>query len=163
MRPTYKRTPMRPFSSEDQEQEAVIEWARLSQGRYPELKLLHHIPNEGKRSLQTAGRLKSLGMLAGVPDLHLPVPRGAYCGLFIEMKYDKGIVTTEQKDYLIRAAEEGNYCCICYTAEDAITAITEYINKTPYNPFMLWPNTAILNVGYKRVLKDEESCRGEQP
>lgn len=147
MRPTYKRTPVRPFSSEDQEQEAVIEWARLSQGRYPELKLLHHIPNEGKRSPQTAERLKSLGLLPGVPDLHLPIGRGLYCGLFIEMKYGENKVSKDQMLYMQAAAREGNYCCVCYNAEDAIITIGEYLRLWSREPRMPFPNTAILDEG----------------
>ena len=35
--------------TEDEEQIAVMSWAALMEGRYPELRLLHHIPNGGKR------------------------------------------------------------------------------------------------------------------
>lgn len=35
--------------SEDEEQMAVVEWARLQMGRWPELEWLCHIPNGGKR------------------------------------------------------------------------------------------------------------------
>lgn len=62
--------------SEDTEQINVVSWAHRSAGRYPELRPLHHIPNEGRRSQATGKKLKQLGMLAGVPDLHLPAPKG---------------------------------------------------------------------------------------
>lgn len=68
-----------------------------------------------------------MGVLAGVPDLHLPVPRGRYCGLYIEMKYDSGKLTPEQRRFLIHASEQGSYCCVCYSAEDAINVIQEYL------------------------------------
>ena len=40
------------------EQQAVMEWAEYQTGRYPELKLLYHIPNEGKRSVVNGANLK---------------------------------------------------------------------------------------------------------
>ena len=37
-------------SNEDTEQEIVMRWARMSEGKWPELALLHHIPNGGSRN-----------------------------------------------------------------------------------------------------------------
>ena len=68
-------------ASESQEQQALFEWAELSKRCFPELELLFHVPNGGARSKATAGRLKAEGVKPGVPDLCLPVPRGAYHGL----------------------------------------------------------------------------------
>ena len=36
--------------SESQEQQTVMAWAEIMQRRYPELQMLFHVPNEGKRS-----------------------------------------------------------------------------------------------------------------
>ena len=72
--------------SEDAEQEIVIQWVRMNEGKWPELKLLHHIPNGGSRNKREAARLKRMGVLAGVSDLHLPVSKGGYNSLYIEMK-----------------------------------------------------------------------------
>ena len=72
--------------SEDEEQMAVMEWAQLQMGRWPELEWLYHIPNGGKRGKIEAARFKAMGVKAGVPDLCLPVPMGRYHGLYIEMK-----------------------------------------------------------------------------
>ena len=42
--------------SEDTEQIAVITWAQWNMQRYPELELLHHVPNGGRyRRRNTAG------------------------------------------------------------------------------------------------------------
>lgn len=46
-----------------------MRWADFALTQYPELELLYHIPNEGKRSKVTGGRLKALGLKSGVPDL----------------------------------------------------------------------------------------------
>ena len=77
-------------NNEDAEQETVIQWARICSGKWPELKLLHHIPNGGRRNAKEAAKLKRMGVLAGVSDLHLPVARGGYHSMYIEMKYEEG-------------------------------------------------------------------------
>lgn len=48
----------RTTSSESQEQKALFQWAGLAEQKYPELKLLHHIPNGGIRDIRTAANLK---------------------------------------------------------------------------------------------------------
>ena len=70
--------------TEAQEQRALFQWAGLAEQQYPELKLLHHIPNGGKRDARTAANLKKEGVKAGVPDMCLPVARGQYHGLYKE-------------------------------------------------------------------------------
>ena len=120
-------------SSEDTEQETVIQWARLMSGRWPELLLLHHIPNGGHRNKKEAVKLKRMGVLAGVPDLHLPVARSGYHNLFIEMKFGDGKLQKSQEEFMRNAAPERNYCLVCYTAADAIEVIMNYLhNRAPY-------------------------------
>ena len=115
--------------SEDSEQETVIQWARLSSGKWPELALLHHIPNGGNRNKKEAMKLKRMGVLAGVSDLHLPVAHAGYNSLYIEMKYDEGRLLKSQKIFLKLAAAWDNYCVVCYTATDAIEVIDAYLNN----------------------------------
>lgn len=67
-------------------QEMLFRWITYQLDEYPELALLYHIPNGGKRDAKTATILKRQGVKAGVPDLHLPVARGGYHGLYIELK-----------------------------------------------------------------------------
>lgn len=57
--------------SESQEQIYLFQWAELNRRRMPELGLLFHVPNGGKRSMATARRLKAEGVKAGVPG---PLP-----------------------------------------------------------------------------------------
>lgn len=113
--------------SEDTEQIEVMEWCRWRQGRYPELKLLHHCPNGGSRNKREAIKLKQMGVLPGVPDLHLPVPKGVYASLYIEMKWGNGRPGNDQKAFLREAAEAGNFCVVCYGAECAIEVIAAYV------------------------------------
>lgn len=65
-----------PVPTESVEQISLFRWANYSRGRYPELALLHHIPNGGTRSKSEAGRFRAEGVKAGVPDICLPVARG---------------------------------------------------------------------------------------
>ncbi|MCK9234946.1 MAG: VRR-NUC domain-containing protein [Acholeplasmataceae bacterium] len=76
--------------SEDAEQMALMAWAAraMYHGKWPELKLLHHIPNGGERSVVVATKLKAMGTKPGVPDLFLPVARHGVHGLYIELKKD---------------------------------------------------------------------------
>ena len=113
--------------SEATEQAAIIEWAAYNQGIYPELKLLHHIPNGGRRDARTGAMMKRQGVKAGVPDLHLPVSRGKYHSLYIEMKTDKGRPTETQKEWLDALNAEGNMAVICHSAEEAIAVIKLYL------------------------------------
>lgn len=72
--------------TEHQIQSAYFDRVRLHVKRYPELKLCHAIPNGGLRNLKVAVKLKREGVLAAIPDVHLPVPRLPYSGLYIEFK-----------------------------------------------------------------------------
>ena len=43
-------------------QETLFNWAQYQYARYPELELLYHIPNGGKRDARTAANLKRQGV-----------------------------------------------------------------------------------------------------
>ena len=114
---------------EAQEQKALFTWAELSLGKYPDLKWMYHIPNEGKRSKSNGAELVRQGLKKGVPDICLPVPRGKYHGLYIEMKRVGETLRDDQKKWMQALAKNG-YCC--YTGdkgwEDAAKAIVLYLN-----------------------------------
>ena len=114
--------------TESQEQQALFQWANLSIQKYPELKLLFHVPNGGLRNLRTAYILKKEGVKAGVPDLFLPAPKGNYHGLFIEMKTDVGKTSKEQKLWLSNLEEQGYKALVCRGWIKAREVIEEYLN-----------------------------------
>ena len=115
--------------SEEQEQRALIRWAELSQSRYPELALLFHPPNGGLRSKAVAAKLKAQGVKAGVLDLVLPVARGPYHGLFIEMKVGKNKPTDMQVWWIKRLRHEGYAVEVCYGWEAAKDVLENYLNQ----------------------------------
>lgn len=99
--------------TETQEQTLLFEWADVMQGKYPELAMLFHVPNEGKRSYIAGKQLRNMGLKRGVPDVFFPVARGQYHGLAIEMKALNGKPTAEQLiwlDWLRRAGWQANVC-----------------------------------------------------
>lgn len=74
---------------EADQQRKLFQWTTFIRTKYPEIDLMFHIPNGGSRNKLEAANLKKQGVKAGVPDLFLPVGRGSYHGLFIELKYGK--------------------------------------------------------------------------
>lgn len=133
------------YSNEDKEQILVMDWAKMSEGKYPELKWLFHCPNGGSRNVVEATKLKRMGVKSGVSDLYLPYSKGSYIGLFIEMKYGNNKLQDSQKEFLKDMSENGHYVITCYKAEDAIETIKDYLNQK-----LKYPNNAILK---KKPLK----------
>lgn len=64
---------VRLYPTEEEEQTVVMHWATMAAGRWPELRLLFHIPNGGKRSKTEAARFRAAGVRSGVPDLFFAV------------------------------------------------------------------------------------------
>ena len=116
-----------PTPYEAREQEKLFEWAGWMEGQHPELALLFHIPNGGSRNKIEAANLKRQGVKAGVSDLLLPVARGGFHGLFVEMKTGKNKATEKQLAFLDAVQRQGYAAIICYSAEEAAAAIEEYL------------------------------------
>ena len=111
--------------SETTEQIGLMNWARANEEYVPELRLLHHIPNEGRRT--NGPVLKAAGMKAGVPDLSLPVPRRGFHGLYIEMKFGSGKQTQAQKDIMELLRQQGYKVAVAHSAEAAREIIRHYL------------------------------------
>lgn len=114
-------------SDEATHQAALIRWADSVVGVHPELACLTHVPNGGKRGKVEAARLAGQGVRKGFPDLILPVPRGPYGGLQIELKAPDGKVSEEQSDWIKRLNRHGNRAVICWGAENARLEIMNYL------------------------------------
>jgi len=114
--------------SEEEEQTILFQWAKMYKGTYPELDLLFHVPNGGKRDKLTAIKLKAQGVKSGVPDLCLPVPRGEYHGLFVELKTKNNTATEKQKEWLCALQKQGYAVAVCYGWENASEKIKKYLS-----------------------------------
>ena len=113
---------------EHQEQVTLFAWARLVESRYPELALLFAVPNGGARNVVTGQRLKQEGVKRGVPDVWLPVARGGYHGLVIELKAGRGQPSAEQKAWLKALAAQGWLARVCVGCESARELLVQYLD-----------------------------------
>lgn len=111
--------------TEHQEQCTVIAWADLQRDK--RYSLLYAIPNAGKRSKTVGAEMKKEGMRTGMLDLCLPVSVHPYPALYAEMKVGDNRPSTEQRIMAKRLAETGNAVCLCYSADDMILTLQEYI------------------------------------
>lgn len=118
------------IASEASEQRALFQWAAIFEGKHPELTLLHHVPNGGKRDKVTAALLKAEGVKSGVPDVCLPVARGGYHGLYIEMKAGKNKLSVNQETWLKQLTLQGYCTAVCYGWHEAAEVITKYLKES---------------------------------
>ena len=118
--------------SEDQHQINVFKWTQQPavRQRWPELELLFHIPNERKCDPRQGKKLRLMGVRRGVPDLFLPVPRGKYPGLWIEMKTETGCMTADQEWWRDRLLAQGYAWELCHGWK-AATRILEWYMSLP--------------------------------
>ena len=124
-------------SPEHDEQVKVFEWASIMSNKIPELKLLMAIPNGasyggGGGRWNIAKRMRAEGVKSGVPDIFLPVSTNELedyeCGLWIEMKVGKNKPSEQQKWWLEQLEKQGYVTRVCYSAEEAIEAIEDYLS-----------------------------------
>lgn len=113
--------------SETAIQIAVVKFVRDLARFKPELRLLHHIPNGGSRDKKEAAILSAMGVEPGVLDLHLPIARGKYIGLWVEMKSDTGKPSKAQLEWAQMLRDEGHYVQFSDSASEAIDCIMGYI------------------------------------
>ncbi len=113
--------------SESAEQIELFRWAAYLFGKYPELKLMHHIPNGGNRSQSEGARFKREGVLAGVSDIFLPIAKGGYHGLYIEMKAKNGRLSPSQKWWIEEVTKQGYLAKVCFGWEMAKDVIVKYL------------------------------------
>jgi hypothetical protein len=123
-------------------QAALFCWAAYQFNRYPELRYMHHIPNGGARADDVVGRkirgaqLKAQGVKEGVPDIFLPVKRGSWSGLYIEMKKptmrpkkkeSKGGLSDAQIEFIQFVQCQGFGTVVCYDWVEAKDIIIQYL------------------------------------
>ena len=114
--------------TEAQEQEALFRWAAYAAGRWPQLRLLYHIPNGGSRHPAGAAHMKAQGVKPGVPDICLPVPAGRYAALYIELQRKRGgRVSDEQRGWIEALNRAGNRAVVCRGWDEAREEIVRYL------------------------------------
>lgn len=113
------------------EQVALFKWAEMS--KHKVLAMMYAIPNGGKRHKRVAVKLKAEGVKSGVPDICLPVARGVFHGLYIELKKPKtessraGTPTQNQIEWQQQLNEQGYMAVTCVGWESAKDTIESYL------------------------------------
>ncbi len=126
LRPNSKK--LKRSSFEYDEQCVVVQWAQLHESKWHELKWLHASLNGVKLSILQAVKAKKSGCKKGIADLFLPKTNTEFCGLYIEMKSEKGKQTPKQKEFEAFVKSQHYKYCVCYSAVEAISEIKFYIN-----------------------------------
>lgn len=108
---------------------ALFEWARLPavQKRYPGLDLLCSSLNGVRLTAPQAWKASKSGMLSGEFDVRLPVARGGYHSLTIELKFGKGKPSERQRWYHGRMEEEGVFARFVWSWIEAKNLIIRYL------------------------------------
>lgn len=120
--------------SEHGEQVAIFCKAAQNFKQYPELRLMFAVPNGGFRDKITGARLKAEGVKSGVPDIFLPVARGQWHGLFVELKRGaekgkpKGRASDDQKEFIAALQVQGYGAVVCVGWQEAWNVIEQYLN-----------------------------------
>lgn len=120
--------PKQPAPLEHDEQAAFFTWW----WQYADLHKLPRclcfaIPNAS--ALSDSGRVYKWreGLTKGVYDVFLSVRRGAYSGLYIEMKRMGGRVSPEQMSFGNAVLEQGYAAEVCFNAASAIDVADRYL------------------------------------
>lgn len=116
-------------ASEAKHQQAVIKWSQQPsiRAKWPELAMLHHIKNETREGAAQVAVDKAMGVKRGVPDLCLPVPRGPYHGLYIEMKAETGRTSEAQDWWGEKLLEQGYMWEVCHGWKNTVRVLEWYL------------------------------------
>lgn len=116
--------------SESQIQQDCLRWFAV---QYPQLAqegMLYHIANEGIRLGGMGARLKREGIVRGVADLCLCVPRGGFAALYIEMKKPGNYQTPDQRVWQHNAEKHGNRYVVCKSLEEFKYVVQTYLSRS---------------------------------
>jgi hypothetical protein len=102
---------------------------------YPRTRgLAYHIPNGGLRTQREAMTLKAMGVLPGIPDVHIVIAARGHNSLYIEFKEPNARINTEHHKKQLAVHEvlrsAGHAVYVCTSAEDAQCIVLEYLENT---------------------------------
>ena len=125
---------MREQQSEYEIQKAFVKWCRSH--RDDRAHRIYAIANESRRSWSHAQKRISEGMVAGVADLHLPVPVRSkehpklfrYPGLFIEVKTPIGQLSKTQREFMLQCKADDYPYHVIRTLADGYNLIEWYLS-----------------------------------
>ena len=97
---------------------ALTSWVKAN---YPDVMFMH-IANEGHH------RKVVEGVLPGASDYLLAEAMSFYCGLFLEIKTERGKLSDKQKKFGERIMEKGYHWEVTYGFEQSMDAIKRYMS-----------------------------------
>lgn len=120
-------------------QQEVFKWSRdhSTRKRYPELALLHAVPNAVVGGVGLRVKMVREGLESGMPDIHLPVPKCGFSSLWVELKrpavkdgkktiYPAGRLSENQRDKISMLRKHGNLVLVLDSIPLIITSIIAY-------------------------------------
>lgn len=118
---------LRNNSKELNEHQIQCQFVNWFKAQYPKYHLcIIAIPNAGKRSYKTASYFKAEGLLSGTSDILITMP-GRKRMLWIEFKAKKGVLSKQQIDFIDKHKSIDCECAVCYSVDEAIKAVINYI------------------------------------
>jgi len=112
-------------------EEAQIQSEFFKQVRilFPKLpsKLLFAVPNGGSRNIIEARNMKYQGVVPGVADVILLIPKHGYASLCIEFKTARGKQSDEQKEFQRQAEACGSKYVVVRSVTQAIKIVKKYL------------------------------------
>ena len=118
------KTRRKPRDEEHRLQVQCVKWFRAM---HPDLApLLFAIPNGGARNEITGAKLKAEGVVAGVADLCLAVPRDGGV-LFLELKTPTGRQSQSQLQWQAAVTEAGNTYVVIRDFSQFVSTINNYL------------------------------------
>ena len=119
------KTRKRPDDEEHRIQSSCVQWFRL---QYPtHATALFAVPNGGRRDRVSGAKLKAEGVLPGVSDLILLLPRGRHHGLLIEMKTERGKQSQAHRDWQRDMVHRGYKYMVIRSIDEFIDRVTDYL------------------------------------
>ena len=108
---------------------ALFRWELTERVRHPELKYMFSTLNGIKLTIGQAVKAKKAGNKKGVLDIWLPVKRGQYSGLIIELKKEVGgTVSKEQKEWIVFLNEQGFKAVVCRGFMETVSELLAYLS-----------------------------------
>lgn len=113
---------------ESNTQIACVKWFRLAYPQYAYM--LFSVPNGGKRERTESKIMKAEGIVAGVSDLILLLPRRGFGALCIEMKRRTGVQSLEQKVWQEECEKHGNKYIIAHSFDEFKEKVEDYLQES---------------------------------
>ena len=127
-KPAPKKISRVPKVSESQIQQSCINWFKAQYPRLWQDGVLFHIANEGVRLGGSGNRAKKEGLVRGVADLCLAMPRKGVGALYIELKKPGCYQRPSQKTWQESMEKHGNKYVVVKSVESFMRVIKEYLN-----------------------------------